>query len=63
MDAGELGGVGDIFETFEFKEELGRGAFSIVKLGINKKTGEKVAVKVIDKTKMRYLMNDDDSES
>lgn len=27
-----------------------RGAFSIVKLAINKKTGEKVAVKIIDKT-------------
>ena len=33
-------------------EELGRGAFSIVKLAINKETGAKVAVKVIDKTKM-----------
>ena len=33
-------------------EELGRGAFSIVKLAINKATGAKVAVKVIDKTKM-----------
>ncbi len=27
-----------------------RGAFSVVKLAINKKTGEKVAVKIIDKT-------------
>jgi serine/threonine protein kinase len=52
VDAGDQGGQGDIFDTYEFKEELGRGAFSIVKLAINKVTGAKVAVKVIDKTKM-----------
>jgi len=39
-----------IFEHYDLKDELGKGAFSIVKLAINKKTGEKVAVKIIDKT-------------
>jgi calcium/calmodulin-dependent protein kinase I len=38
-----------IFDVYEVKEELGRGAFSIVKLAVNKKTGEKYAVKIIDK--------------
>jgi len=39
-----------LFEIYDMKDELGKGAFSVVKLAINKKTGEKVAVKVIDKT-------------
>jgi len=39
-----------IFEIYDLKDELGKGAFSTVKLAINKKTGEKVAVKIIDKT-------------
>ena len=43
---------GDIFDKYTFKEELGRGAFSIVKLAISKENGDKVAVKVIDKSKM-----------
>eukprot|EP01089_Gocevia_fonbrunei_P001934 TRINITY_DN1187_c0_g1_i1.p1 TRINITY_DN1187_c0_g1~~TRINITY_DN1187_c0_g1_i1.p1 ORF type:complete len:309 (-),score=95.33 TRINITY_DN1187_c0_g1_i1:82-1008(-) len=34
---------------YEVKNELGRGAFSVVKLGVNKKTKEKVAIKIIDK--------------
>jgi len=38
-----------IEDNYDIKEDLGKGAFSVVKLGINKKTGEKVAIKVIDK--------------
>jgi len=38
-----------MFDTYDVKEELGRGAFSIVKLAIHKKTGQKYAVKIIDK--------------
>lgn len=29
--------------------ELGKGAFSVVRLGVNRETGEKVAIKIIDK--------------
>eukprot|EP01114_Cavostelium_apophysatum_P023101 TRINITY_DN859_c0_g1_i1.p1 TRINITY_DN859_c0_g1~~TRINITY_DN859_c0_g1_i1.p1 ORF type:complete len:300 (+),score=72.46 TRINITY_DN859_c0_g1_i1:73-972(+) len=36
-------------DVYEVKEELGKGAFSVVKLGVNKSTGEKVAIKMIDK--------------
>lgn len=32
--------------------ELGSGAFSVVKLGVNKKTGENVAVKIVSKKKL-----------
>jgi len=41
--------MGDIDKLYEFKNELGRGAFSIVYLGINKATGAKFAIKVINK--------------
>jgi len=37
-------------QKYEVKKELGRGAFSVVKLGVNKKTKEKVAIKVIDRS-------------
>lgn len=36
-------------DHYDVKEELGRGAFSVVKLAVHKKTGEKFAVKIIDK--------------
>lgn len=39
----------DIDKVYEFKNELGRGAFSIVYLGVHKATGNKFAVKVINK--------------
>ena len=39
-------------DIFEIKETLGSGSFSLVKLGINKITNEKVAVKIMNKEKM-----------
>ena len=42
----------DIFDIYSIKEELGAGSFSYVKLGINKFTNQKVAVKIMDKKKM-----------
>jgi len=36
-------------KKYEIKKELGRGAFSVVKLGVNKKTKEKVAIKIINR--------------
>jgi len=39
----------ELTKKYEVKGELGRGAFSVVKMGINKKTGEKVAIKIIDR--------------
>ena len=41
----------DIFDIYSIKEELGAGSFSYVKLGINKFTNQKVAVKIMDKKK------------
>jgi len=41
--------MAELYAKYEIKEELGRGAFSLVKLGIDRKTGSKVAVKIIEK--------------
>lgn len=47
----------EFHETYKLQEELGFGAFSVVKSGVHLKTGKQVAVKIIDKTKL----SDDDS--
>jgi len=39
-------------DDYEFGEELGQGAFSVVYLGKKKSTGEQVAIKVLDKTRI-----------
>lgn len=46
------GGSGDFVGLYDFKETLGRGAFAVVKLAEHVFTGEQVAVKIIDKTKL-----------
>jgi len=37
---------------YTVKEKLGSGSFSVVKLGVNKKTGEEVAIKIIEKKRV-----------
>ena len=49
----------NFFSKYETKETLGKGTFSIVKLGINRKTKEKVAIKILEKKK---IINKDDLE-
>ena len=49
----------DFFSKYETKETIGKGTFSIVKLGINRKTKEKVAIKILEKKK---IINKDDLE-
>ena len=39
-------------DFYEMKSDLGEGKFGLVKLGIHKKTGEKVAIKIIKKDSM-----------
>ena len=43
----------DFLSDYEIKETIGKGTFSIVKLGINKITNEKVAIKILKKKKMQ----------
>ena len=47
----------NILNEYQIKETIGKGTFSKVKLGINKSTGEKVAIKILDKRKI--LTRDD----
>ena len=41
-----------ILKEYLVKETIGKGTFSKVKLGINKSTGEKVAIKILEKKKI-----------
>ena len=43
----------DFLSDYEIKETIGKGTFSVVKLGINKITKEKVAIKILKKKKMQ----------
>ena len=44
--------MNDFLSDYSIKETIGKGTFSIVKLGINKKTKEKVAIKILKKKKI-----------
>lgn len=58
LGAAPLGGLrsgvydGKIAGLYDLEETLGRGHFAVVKLARHVFTGEKVAVKVIDKSKL-----------
>ena len=43
----------NILYEYSIKETIGKGSFSKVKLGINKSTGEKVAIKILEKRKIK----------
>ena len=45
-------GYSNLFDYYEIKETLGKGKFGLVKSAIHKKTGKKVAVKVMSKKEM-----------
>ena len=44
--------MNDFLADYAIKETIGKGTFSIVKLGIDKKTNEKVAIKILKKNKI-----------
>lgn len=45
-------GYSNLFDYYEIKETLGKGKFGMVKAAIHKKSGKKVAVKVMSKKEM-----------
>ena len=45
-------GYSSIFDYYEIKETLGKGKFGLVKAAEHKKTGKRVAVKVMSKKEM-----------
>lgn len=45
-------GYANLTDIFEVKEKLGNGKFGLVRLGIHKKSGRKVAIKIMNKKDM-----------
>ena len=45
-------GYTNLLDLYDIKQKLGKGKFGLVKLGINKETKDKVAVKVMNKNNM-----------
>ena len=45
-------GYTNLLDIYEVKNKLGKGKFGLVKLGIDKKTGQKVAIKIMKKSNM-----------
>jgi len=48
----EIENTSNILLQYETKGKIGEGTFSEVKLGINKTTKEKVAIKILEKSKI-----------
>ena len=45
-------GFTNLLDIYDVKQKLGNGKFGLVKLGVNKQTKEKVAIKIMNKNKM-----------
>jgi serine/threonine protein kinase len=45
-------GYSNLSDIYDVKQKLGNGKFGLVKLGIHKETGRKVAIKIINKANM-----------
>jgi hypothetical protein len=45
-------GYASLFDYYDVKESVGKGKFGTIKVGIHKKTGKKVAVKIMKKKEM-----------
>ncbi|GMH35800.1 hypothetical protein BSKO_03668 [Bryopsis sp. KO-2023] len=43
--------VYDVIKHYDVKEDIGFGGYAVVKKGLDKRTGELVAIKIVDKTK------------
>ena len=51
--------MNSIIKEYSIKKIIGKGTFSIVKLGFDRETGEKVAIKILEKKK---ILNKSDAE-
>ena len=51
-------GYSNLLDYYELKEELGKGKFGLVRVAVHKKTGKRVAIKVMKKS----MMNPQDQE-
>ncbi len=48
-------GYTNLLDIYEVKNKLGSGKFGLVKLGIDKKTGQKVAIKIMKKSPIGFI--------
>lgn len=48
-------GYSNIFDFYELSDNLGKGQFGLVKLAKHKKTGNKVAIKLVKKANMKPI--------
>jgi len=48
-------GYSNVFDFYEVSVNLGKGQFGLVKLAEHKKTGVKVAVKMVKKANMKQI--------
>ena len=45
----------NIFDFYNFKDNLGKGKFGVVKLAVHKMTGKHVAIKLVKKANMKPI--------
>ena len=48
-------GFSNIFNYYDMSTTLGKGQFGLVKLGVHKQTGRKVAIKQVKKKNMTHV--------
>ena len=48
-------GYSNIFQFYDLSTTLGKGQFGLVKLGIHKQSGKKVAIKQVKKKNMTHI--------
>ena len=48
-------GYSNLFDYYNFEDNLGKGQFGLVKLATHKKTGKKVAIKTVHKKDMKPI--------
>lgn len=48
-------GYSNLFDFYNFEDNLGKGQFGLVKLASHKKTGQKVAIKTVHKKDMKAI--------
>ena len=45
-------GYANVFDFYELRDNLGQGKYGVVKLGIHKKKGREVAIKIVKKKEL-----------